>query len=351
MYDEFERAVTGRSGEGLSILGWISIALGTLFILGMVGAGLAFVRVKHEVTEIAEVVRKEMEVRPTLAAEAMVDRLESHAALLSVPPEEGVRRLQNLESDSPADAFMKEFFGGTLELFPEGRQLMDGLGGVKDQIRDGLLELDSESGRVRMDLVRDGEGGSLVIDSDEGQVRFDLRKTQEGGFLAIDSDEGQVRFDLTKGDDGGSLVITSDEGAFRFDVSGGEEGGTMVVTGEDGTLRFGAGDKAEGMPNWVRRMDAAPSHAKPVYSLSSRDGFMGAVSWQDDGSPREVLRFYRDWLTGEGFEIRVQERSREDGTETASLWARNQDSGRVVFLVAGQDQAATKILLGYGEKE
>ena len=48
MYDEFERAVTGKSGEKLSFFGWLSIAVGTLFVLGIVGVGLAAVRVKHE---------------------------------------------------------------------------------------------------------------------------------------------------------------------------------------------------------------------------------------------------------------------------------------------------------------
>jgi hypothetical protein len=348
MYDEFERAVTGKSGEKLSFLGWLSIGLGTLFVLGIVAVGLTAVRVKHQVAEIAHVIQHELEANPTLAAEAMVERMESHASLLSVPPEKGVTLLQDLGSDAPEEAFMREFFGGTMELFPEGQEFVEGL---KEQAREGLMEVKSSEGRVRMDLIRGEDGGSLVIDSDEGQVRFDLRKTKDGGFLAIDSDEGQVRFDLIKKEDGGSLVIKSDEGQVRFDVAGGEDGGSMVIETDDATLRFGAGDEAEAMPGWVRRIDGMPADPQRVYSLTSEEGFMGAVAWQGDGSARDVLSFYRDWLDGEGYEFKAQQRTHSEGEEVISLWARNEDAGRVVFLVAGQDEGVTKLLLGYGEAD
>jgi hypothetical protein len=352
MYDEFERAVTGRSGERLSFLSWLSIALGTVFALGIVAAGLTAVRVKREVernvAEITREVRREIRSESAVDAEAMAERLESHTSLLSVPPEEGVTLLQNLDSGSPPEAFMKEFFGGTMELFPQGREIAQG---IKDQIREGLLEIDSEEGGIHLDLVRGEDGGSLVINSDDGQVRFDLGKTDDGGFFLIDSkDGGQVRFDLQKGEDGGSLIIQSDDGEVRFDVAGSEDGGTMVIETEDATVRFGAGEDAEGMPAWVPRMDNMHSELAKVYSIRSEEGFMGAVSWQGDGSARDILTFYRDWLSGEGFDLRSQQRTRDGGEEVSSLWARDESSGRVMFLVTGQEDGLTKTLLGYGEK-
>lgn len=348
MYDEFERAVTGKGGERLSFFAWLSIALGTLFILGIVAAGLMAVRVRDQVGEIAHVIQHELEAHPTLAAEAMVERMESHASLLSVSPEEGVTLLQDLGSGSPEEAFMSEFFGGTLELFPEGREFVEGL---KEQAREGLMEIKSDKGKISMDLIRGEDGGSLVIDSEDGQVRFDLRKTEDGGFLAIDSDEGQVRFDLIKRDGGGSLVINSDDGQVSFDVMGGDNGGSMVIRTDDATLRFGAGDEAEAMPEWVLRMDGMPADPQRVYSLTSDEGFMGAVAWEGDGSPAEVLSFYREWLEGAGYELKAEHRLKEEGSDQSSLWARNESDGRVVFLVAGLDEGMTKILLGYGEAE
>ena len=75
MYDEFERAVTGKSGERLSFLGWLSIALGTLFVLGIVGVGLAAVRVKSQVVDIAHEIVHELEADPAMAAAEMVEPL------------------------------------------------------------------------------------------------------------------------------------------------------------------------------------------------------------------------------------------------------------------------------------
>ena len=347
MYDEFERAVTGRSRQGLSFLGWLSIAVGTLFVLGIVGAGLAFVRVKSEVEEIAHEIRRELEVSPTVATDAVVERLESHATLLSVSPDEGVSLLQNVSPESPGDAFMEEFFGGTLNLFPEAPEIASG---IRDQVRDGLVEIGSGGERLRMDLVRGDEGGSLVIQSDEGQVRLDLRKTADGGYLAIDSEEGEVRFDLVERENGGALIVNSREGEVRFEVEGGDDGGTMVVRTDDTTLRFGAGEEAQAMPGWVRRVEGMPEGPRKVYSLSSERGFMGAVAWQGDGSARDILTFYRDWLEGEGYELRAQHRTREGRSEVSSLWARHQERGRVVFLVVGQERGHTEVLLGYGQE-
>jgi hypothetical protein len=346
MYDEFERAVTGKNGQKLSFLAWFSIAIGTLFALGIVAAGLAAVKMKSKIAEIAHVIEHQIEAHPTLAAEAMVERLESHSSLLSIPPEDGVMLLQDLGPDSPGEAFMEEFFGGTMGLFPDGQEM---IGDLKDQVREGIMDFKSSDGQVRMDLIKGDDGGSLVIDTEDGQVRFDLTKTDDGGFLAIDTDEGQVRLDLVKRDGGGSLVINSEDGQVRFDVEGSEDGGTMVIQTDDAMIRFGAGDEAEGMPDWVERVDGMPSDPQGVYSLTSSEGFMGAVAWQGDGSAREVLSFYRGWLESEGYELKAQLRSQDGGEEVNSLWARNEDSGRVVFLVAGQDEGATDVLLGYGE--
>lgn len=346
MYDEFERAVTGENGRKLSFLAWLSIGVGTLFALGIVAAALFVVRVKDQVVEIAHVIEHQIETHPTLAAEAVVEKLESHASLISIPPEEGATMLLDLGSDAPAEAFMKEFFGGTVGLFPDGQEM---IGDLKDQVREGIMDFKSSEGQVRMDLIKGEEGGSLVIDTEDGQVRFDLKKTDEGGFLAIDTDEGQVRLDLVKRDGGGSLTIDTEDGQVRFDVEGSEDGGTMVIQTDEATIRFGAGDEAEGMPGWVKRVDGMPTDPQGVYSLTSSEGFMGAVAWQGDGSAREVLSFYRNWLESEGYEFKAQHRSQAGGEEVNSLWARNEASGRVVFLVAGQDEGATEVLLGYGE--
>jgi hypothetical protein len=94
-----------------------------------------------------------------------------------------------------------------------------------------------------------------------------------------------------------------------------------------------------------------PSDPQRVYSLSTEEGYMGAVAWQGDSSPQEIISFYRDWLEGEGFDLRSENRKRGRNTDQWSLWARHEESGRVVFLVGTEDAEATRILLGYGEEQ
>lgn len=356
MYDEFERAVTGKSHEGLSFLGWLTVALGTLFTLGVVGAGLTAYYVHARVSDFADEISRgassglvqASDVASAAAAAAMVDRLESHARLLDTSPEDGLALLQDLGSGAPSDAFVDRILGGSVE------SLMGRTGSSVDP-PEGLgrhvAVVRSEDGEVRVNVVREADGGSLVIDSDDGRVRFNLRKTADGGFLAIDSDDGQVRFDLVRSDDGGSLIIRSDDGEVRFDVVRGEDGGSLVLRTEDGTFRFDAGSEARAMPGWVRRVDGMPEDPEPVYSLESPDGVLGAVTWQGDGSPQEIISFYRSWLEGQGYELRAEHRLNREGEDRASLWARNENDGRMVFVLAEQDAEVSRVLLGYGEGE
>lgn len=124
----------------------------------------------------------------------------------------------------------------------------------------------------------------------------------------------------------------------------------MVMRTGDATLRFGAGDEAESIPRWVERIDGMPSNPQPVYSLESEDAFMGAVAWEGNGPARGILSFYREWLDGEGFEISSEHRLHGEGGDEGALWARNRDSGRIVFLATAEEDGMTQVLLGYGER-
>ncbi len=358
MYDEFERAVTGRDHEGLSFLGWLSVAVGTLFALGVVGVGLTAYYVHSHVSEIAEEVSQELvgsmagglEVDPTGAASAVVERLQAHAQLLATSPDQGLTLLQNLGAGPPSEAFVDRILGGSPGLFAGRQEFSLDPRGPQDGEGSESVEIHTGDGHVRLNLVRDDNGGSLVIDSDDGRVRFDLARTADGGFLSIDSEDENVRFDLERAEDGGSLIIRSDDGEVRFDVSHRDGGGTLLIRAGEESLRFGAGSAAEPIPGWVPRMDGMPVAPQPVYSLQASEGLLGAVSWQGDSSPEEVLSFYRGWLERAGFELKAARRERAGGEARCSLWARDQASQRVLFLVAEQETGeATRVLLGYGE--
>jgi hypothetical protein len=327
MYDEFERAVTGRSRKGPSLLGWMFIALGTVFVVGIAGMGLAAFYVHRQVEEFASGLVRQLQEGPASVGAALVSRLESHTRLLDADPGEGLTFLRNLPPDAPPEETILGL--GALDLASLNLESLGRASQDRERVERRVVvrERPAGTGEVSISMEGDGDGGHLVIRGRDGHVRFDLVREEDGGSLVIDSNEGRVRFDLRHSADGGELVVETD----------------------DGTFRFGAGDVARARPAWVPTLGGMPSDPRRVYSLTSPEGFLGAVSWEADGAPREVLADYREWLEGEGYELLMEHRLREGDQEQASLWARQEGQKRVVFLVAAEDVSGTGVLLGYGE--
>jgi hypothetical protein len=351
MYDEFERAMTGRSSSGgMSVLGWMAAAFGFFFLVGLVGIGFAINRAAHKVEDLVG----EIDMGARLADLALLADLHEQRALISMDPDQGLEFLRGLEGGDPTEAFMGQMVRGALELgdvphaphaphapevpsVPEVPAVAEAAGvppeppvpAVPDTPEGGRsLTISADGGQVRFELARTEHGGVLTIDSKDGQTRIDLVRTDEGGYLAIDSEDGQVRFDLTKGEDGAQLVIDTD----------------------DETVRLGVGDEAQAMPGWVPRLDGMPERPRPVYSLEADDGTLGAVAWSGTQSPSEILSFYRAELEALGYDLRDEMTATEDGAEEGAFWARNATNGRIVFVVAHAQRGETKVLLGYGEE-
>lgn len=319
MYDEFERAMTGRTPRrGMGLLGWALTTVGLLFMVGMVGVAFAVKRATHEVGEFA----RDFEFNGGLAGLAALADVEAQTRLLSLDLEQGLDFLDGLGSGDPADAFTEEMVRGTFDLARVERRARR-----EARVREvGQPSTPALDGDVHVDLDRSDEGASLVINAGGEALRFDVARTASGGYLSIDSEDGNVRFDLEKQGDGGQLLISS----------------------EDGTVRLGVGDGADGMPGWVPTF-GMPERPRPVYSLDSAEGFLGAVTWEADAAPSDILAFYKQELEAQGYELR--DRYRRSGAEIdeGSFWARNEADGRMVFVVAHQESAGTQVLLGYGE--
>lgn len=332
MYDELERAVTGRRpSRGLSFLGWFLVVSGIFVVSGAVVAGVALKRVVSGVEAFA----REFDVRAATAAGQVLSRLDVGGELLAMEPAAGLAFLQGMEPGHPGPAFLsnrvRSDFGGAGLLNP----------GI------GSRQRSSPRGEVR--LEGNEEGGFLVLGSGEEQVRFDLARTGAGGVLTVRSPEGESRFDLERSDRGGTLTIRSDQGQVRLDLVRSDEGGTLHVQGADRSWRVAVGDDAREVPGWVPLHRGMEGAMKPVYSLEGEDRLLGGAAWEGSASPRDLLDFYRGRLEGEGFELEMQHGRRTAGEDEGSLWARHPDSGRVVFVLARGGEGDTRALVGYGE--
>jgi hypothetical protein len=325
MYDEFERAVNGRSRVGPSLLGWVFLIVAILFVVGMAGMGLAAFYVHRQVEQFASGVVRQFQKGPAEMGAVVLAGLESHSRLLDADPVEGLAFLRNLPQDGSPEA------------------------GILDLASLDLAALGRASGARETEVVRDRSGWERAGRAGGDDVSVSLRGDRDGGYLVIRGRDGHVRFDLTRDEDGGSLVVDSNEGRVRFDLRRGDDGGELVVETEEGIMRFGAGDRAQALPRWVPRLGGIPSEPRSVYSLTSQEGFLGAVAWEGREPPAEVLATYRRWLEKEGYELQMEHRLKDGDRDQGSLWARQEDQKRVVFLVADEDRSGTRVLLGYGE--
>ena len=345
MHDEFERAIAGSSrNTGLGALGWLAVSLGMFVVVGVVGVGFAMNRLAHKAEEMLVGFNYDVGA----AASKVVARLESHARLLSADPDQGLEFLRDLDGDDPTEAFMGGLFDGSLSDAVGAGDPAD-LANLAEIGEPQAGSLRARDGDVSIDLRRAAEGGSLVIRSDDGTVRLDLRRTDNGGSLVIDSDQGQARIGLQRTGNGGYLTVDSDEGSIRFDLIRGDEGGQLLVNTADGeSLRLAFGDDAELLPSWVPQLDGMPERPRPVYSLSTDEGTLGAVAWKQDIAAQAALDAYQAQLEEAGYDIRAEHHRDGAAFDEGSLWAKNEASGRLVFVVAHETDEGNKLLVGDG---
>ena len=324
MYDEFERAVTGKPKQGIPVFGWILITLAFLFMFGIVGVGFAAWRMASYVEQefsgdfAVELAEGMADLQAELAAE-----LEGLDAEVAAEVADALRQLE---------AEFGEEFGDEAPLF--AANLMSRL-------------------EPRLGRLFGGPAIGMALLEDLGSSEYSekaLRDILEGS-LRIRTEDGELTADLWRGEDGGSLVIQTPDGeALTIDLVRGEGGGALVLTTEENVLRFGAGSEAEGLPGWVPTAQGMPDEPTPVFSASSEDGILGAVSWETNAAPDAILDFFRDALVNDGYRLREEHSARSRGEVEGGLWAENDDDDRIVFVAASEDDGVTKVLLGYGEE-
>lgn len=358
MYDEFERAMTGRSSSGgMSVLGWLAAGFGFFFLVGLVGIGFAINRAVHHVDDMVQ----DLGGAARLADLATLADLEAQRELIAMDPDRGLDFLRGLDGDDPTEAFMGEVMRRTFGLGAHRRHAHDhpelpALPAPREAPAVPDIPAAPAAPRVSVDgnvvVAGDQADGhrSLVIKSDGEEVRFDLVRTDGGGALTIHSGDGQTRIDLRGTDEGGWLAIDSEEGSVRFDLDKGEDGAQLVIQTEDETVRLGLGDEAEGIPGWVPLFEGMPERPRPVYSLAASEGILGAVAWSGSAAPAQILSWYRAGLEAQGYDLRDEVLVTEEGLQEGSLWARNEADGRIVFLAVREQHGVTKVLLGYGEE-
>ena len=89
---------------------------------------------------------------------------------------------------------------------------------------------------------------------------------------------------------------------------------------------------------------------KHLFSASSDEGSLGAVSWETDRAPQAILDFYRRELEDAGYDIREEHSAWRHGEVEGGFWAERDESRRAVFIGVSEEDGVTKVVLGYGEE-
>ncbi len=324
MYDEYERAVTGKPKRGLPVWGWALIVVAFLFMFGAVGIGIAANRV-------AKKVHREF-------SGDFADELAEELAGLEIELAEELEGLDSEIADEVAAALAEVQHELNAEFGEDtGRFASDLLSRIQPRLER---------------LLGDPQAG-LAFLQDLGSQEYSekaLREVLEGS-LRIRTEDGELTADLWRGEDGGSLVIDTPDGEeIRIDLAKQDGGGELVIKTEEKVVRFGAGTAAAGLPGWVPPVRGMPDHPKHLFSAEADEGGLGAVSWETDRSPQAVLDFYRLELEEAGYVLREEHSAHNHGEFGGGFWAENKADGRVVFMAVGEEDGMTRILLGYGEE-
>lgn len=141
----------------------------------------------------------------------------------------------------------------------------------------------------------------------------------------------------------GRLRLETDEGEMRVEASGSGEDGTLTISGPDGErAAFGAG--ADDTPAWVPRY---PDAGDITGSFSNRNaaGQQGAFTFTTGDSVRDVVDWYLEELTSEGFE----EASRLSHGEMINLSLRRDKQTLTVVAIREQGKTETQVNIQYSE--
>ena len=144
-----------------------------------------------------------------------------------------------------------------------------------------------EVATVRMIAAADPDIEYVESDAAEGTAT--IRNVKTGEVIEVDFDdlrEGKIRWTVDGKES--SYELDEESGSIRFQTEG-----------EDGvqTAEIGRGDT----PAWVPVYPG--SGYQGGFRTTSGDRASGTASYQTDDSPDAVVRFYRQWMEGEGMEI------------------------------------------------
>lgn len=301
MYDELERAAGARSSAGMSLLGWLGVAVVFLGLVGTAGAFLALRFVDRQIDQATAQFEAWMEA-PAAASGAAEHALVARTVARTL---------------------------GELDALPAVDE-----SAVTASVRRALANVSE---------VRAGSGQSSAdrrANASDGPVE---------GTFRLTIGERTLSADLHADDESGSLVVRDADGRTLLDLSAHPEGGRLVIGAEGEVARIEAGPGSVSAPRWLPSPEDRGRDLERVVSGRAGSAEFGSVTWTSDTDPALLVADYRAMLEAEGWTIEAEHRLTDDGESSASMVAHLENPRRAIVFAAGLDRGETRVVLGWGE--
>lgn len=174
------------------------------------------------------------------------------------------------------------------------------------------------------------------IDSDDDSGTISFRDTRTGKKQTLSFEQAA---------DGG-FSITTDEGAAVISA-----GGEVEVTSKDGTFTLNSDAGTENTPAWAKAFIYPDSGSqKSTFTSNNQNGEMGNLTSTAANDPEEVVRFYKDLLEGQGYEL-DENTSKVAGELNNAVLLGKKDKRTISVVVSPQRDGGSHIILSYQEKK
>ncbi len=172
-----------------------------------------------------------------------------------------------------------------------------------------------------------------MVESDDNEGTITVRNKETGEVATFDYSQIQE----------GRLSFETAEGSMTFDAQGGEDGSIITMETDEGVSKWGAGE----VPDWLPEYPNAEDQ-QVAFSQKGADSQSGALGFSTSDDLSQVLAFFSQALTEDGFEVTENTTSKGGQIESAVLMATTDEGKRHVQVVATPQEGKTQVSLSYG---
>jgi hypothetical protein len=176
------------------------------------------------------------------------------------------------------------------------------------------------------------------VSSDKEAGTMTIRVKETGEIITVNLDE------ITEG----RLSFKTGDREVNIDASELDESGSLKITDEEGGVVFSTGEVSQDVPAWLPLYPGTEPANR--HSMKTGKESMGGFELETTDGVDEVLKFYREKLESDGFEVSVNTFSQED-SQGGMVNGQNNAAGRSATVVINSEGGGpTKVVINFQQR-